>query len=60
MDEKCTYIDKIVVQTPHNSVSEFIERARQAVGKEDTHNNDAIEPPTLQLTTKYASPKMEK
>ena len=28
MDEKCTYIDEIVVQTPHDCVSEFIERAR--------------------------------
>ena len=62
MEEKCTYIDEIVVQTPHDAVSEFIERLRasQAVGEEDTPNNDAIEPPTLQLTTRYASPKTEK
>ena len=30
VDEKYTYIDEIVVQTPHDSVSEFIERTRQA------------------------------
>ena len=30
------------------------------MGEEDTPNNDAIEPPTLQLTTRYASPKTEK
>ena len=60
MDEKCTYIDEIVVQMPHDSISEFIERACQAVGEENTPNNDAIEPPTLQLTTRYASPKMDK
>ena len=60
MDEKCTYIEEIGVQTPHDSVLEFIERARQAVGEEDTPNNDAFEPSTLQLTTRYASPKTDK
>ena len=52
MEEKCTYIDEIVVQTPHDAVSEFIERLRasQAVGEEDTPNNDVwttIEPGEL-------------
>ena len=62
MDEKCTYIDEILVQKPHDSVSEFIEklRARQAVGEEDTPNNDAIEPSMLHLTTRYVSPETDK
>ena len=60
MDEKCIYIDEIVIQMPHNSVSEFIERLRacQAVGEEET--NDAIKPPTLQIATRYASSKTDK
>ena len=59
VDEKCTYIDEIVVQTPHDCL-EIHRRARQAVGKEDTPNNDAIELHMLQLTTRYASPKTDK